>query len=133
MISFFDSSKTVGDTSIHNTRAAGKSLQLFTALRPCVSHGEIQNRAWIKQFILDLNTNNSGIVDSLCKLVTAIVSHDVHGAQQQSIMSTEMLELVTDTICQVQVNLIQDIASNAALEQQQRVLVSVIHCMLVTS
>ncbi|GAN06215.1 hypothetical protein MAM1_0115c05695 [Mucor ambiguus] len=86
--------------------------------------GEIQNRALIKQFILDLNTNNSGIVDSLCKLVTTIVSHNLHLAQQQQeIMSTEMLELVTDTICQVQPNLVQDIASNAALNSQERVFI----------
>ncbi|KAK4510606.1 uncharacterized protein ATC70_005037 [Mucor velutinosus] len=124
---FFDSSKTVGDTSIHNARAAGKSLQLFTALRPSVSNGtyETQHRALIKQFILELNSNNSGIVDSLCKLITTIVSHDSHLAQQQQqeIMSTEMLELVTDTISQVQLNLHQDIASNAALTQQERVFV----------
>lgn len=105
---------------------------MFTALRPCVSNGtnEIQNRALIKQFILDLNVNNSGIVDSLCKLITTLVSHDLHSTQQQQqqqqdIMSTEMLELVTDTIYQVQSNLIQDIASNTALDQQERVFVSV--------
>lgn len=127
IISFFDSSKTVGDSSIHNTRAAGKNLQLFTALRPCVSNDtdEIQNKALIKQFILDLNVSNSGIVDSLCKLITTLVSHDLHVAQQQVIMSTEMLELVTDTIYQVQSSLIQDIASNTALDQQERVFVCI--------
>ncbi|KAG1115147.1 hypothetical protein G6F42_014009 [Rhizopus arrhizus] len=125
IVSFFDSSKTVGDSSIHNTRAAGKSLQLFTALRPCATNGtyETQNRALIKQLILDLNSNNSGIVDSLCKLIRAIICNDLGLAQQQGIMSTEMLELVTDSIHQVQLNLIQDVASDAVLTQQERVFI----------
>lgn len=40
-------------------------------------------------------------------------------------MSTEMLELVTDSIHQVQLNLIQDVASDAVLTQQERVFVSI--------
>ncbi|KAL9554649.1 hypothetical protein MBANPS3_002732 [Mucor bainieri] len=122
---FFDSSKTSGDTSTHSTRAAGKSLQLFTALRPDVSNGtgkEVQNRALIRQFILDLNAGNSGIIDSLCRLVITMVSHDLDQAQQPvAVMSTEMLELVTDAISQVQPTLIQAVACNAALGQQERV------------
>lgn len=70
--------------------------------------------------------NNSGIVDSLCKLISTIISNDLN-LQDQEIMSTDLLELVTDTINQVQLNLIQDILSNTTLSQQERVFVSINH------
>lgn len=122
-LSFVDSNSTISDN-----RAAGKNLQLFTALRPCANGGKTKakNRAMIKQFILELNTNNSGIVDSLCKLISTIISNDLN-LRDQEIMDTDMLELVTDTINQVQLNLIQDILSNTMLSQQERVFVSINH------
>ncbi|CEP06985.1 hypothetical protein, partial, partial [Parasitella parasitica] len=114
---FSESNITIGDN-----RAIGKSLQLFTTLRAGIDNGRIKTnaKATIRQFIKDLNSNNSGIIDSLCKLIVAIVSEDLN-AQDPEVMSTDMLELVTDTVSHVQLNLIQDILSNAALSQQQRV------------
>ncbi|KAI8639579.1 hypothetical protein BD408DRAFT_371457 [Parasitella parasitica] len=116
---FSDSNIVIGDNS-----AVGKSLQLFTTLRPCNDNGnfETKSKTTIRQLITELNSNNSGIIDSLCKLIMTIVSHDLN-TQDQMIMSTDMLELVTDTVNQMQSNLIQDILSNAALSQQQRVFI----------
>lgn len=102
-------------------------MQLFTALRPGIANDsfEAKNKAIIKQFILAINMNNSGIVDSLCKLILTIITNDLD-SQGQGIMSTDVLELLTDAINQVQLNVIQDIQSSTALSQQQRVFVSIL-------
>lgn len=75
---------------------------------------DLSSSTVVKEFINELNSGNSGITDSLCKLLQAIIKDD-HIEEQDSdsvIMDNELLDLITDTIAALEYNFIDNILSN---------------------
>lgn len=71
--------------------------------------GSTSNAA-VKDFIVELNKNNSGITDCLCKLLSAIIKDDQITTESQntdSIKSNEFLDLITDTIATLETNFVE--------------------------
>lgn len=64
----------------------------------------------IKKIILNLNADNSGVVDVLCKLVITTVKEDMYLDKETSFMSNNLLELLTDAINSLEANFINHLA-----------------------
>ena len=62
----------------------------------------------VKDFVNDLNQNNSGITDSLCRLIQAFVHNDIINEQDSgdAIMENELLESITDTITALEITFV---------------------------
>lgn len=60
----------------------------------------------MKETIHRLNENNSGIVDTLCRLVSAVVKNDMDLDNDTPFLSNNLLELITDTITALDMNFI---------------------------
>lgn len=104
-----------------------KNLTLFTKSVNVESNGP-SIAASVKGFVADLNNNNSGITDSLCKLVSAIIHNDhviINNEKQHiSTMSNKFIELVTDTITSLELNLVESILSNPGLSENGKIMVT---------
>lgn len=120
-----DTSSALGD-------AKGNNIALFSK-SPASSEAEkkpstITNTATVKAFITELNKNNSGIIDSLCKLILAIIQYDPISTNENTtpvtIMSNEFLDLITDTITTLESNFVECILSDATTSATQKLMVS---------
>lgn len=104
-----------------------KNLTLFNK-SATVEHNEPSAVAVVKDFIIQLNNNNSGITDSLCKLISVIVYNDkvIINSEQQTIstMSNKFIELMTDTITILELNLVESILSNSELSENDKIMVN---------
>jgi hypothetical protein len=87
-----------------------------------------QSRVAAKNLIAELNSNNSGIVDSLCRLVSSIVRDDTL-QDDSGIMDNRLLESITDVITAIQPSFVQSIMLDDTFDQQNRVLVKYIFDM----
>lgn len=93
----------------------GKNLTLFSkSISSTKENKDLSSLTVVKEFINELNSSNSGITDSLCKLLQTIIKDD-HIEEQDSdsvIMDNELLDLITDTIAALEYNFIDNILSN---------------------
>lgn len=53
-----------------------------------------------------MNENNSGIVDTLCRLVSVVVKNDMDLDNDTPFLSNNLLELITDIITALDINFI---------------------------
>ncbi|KAI7893343.1 uncharacterized protein EV154DRAFT_501727 [Mucor mucedo] len=101
-----------------------KNLTLFTKSTINQIEGPSSNSA-LKEFIIELNNNNSGITDCLCKLVSAIIKNDpitTESPKNNSIKSNEFLDLITDTIGTLETNFVETILTDATLSGDDQIL-----------
>lgn len=114
--------------------AKGKSLTLFnkSSANEEESNNTSTTAAIVKTFITELNSNNSGISDSLCKLILAIIEYDEVNADNSgaTVMGNEFLDLVTNTIATLEMNFVDCILSNTSTTEAQKVKVSAMYFSL---
>lgn len=102
-----------------------KNLTLFTKSASNNSN-DSSSHAIAKEFIAELNNNNSGITDCLCKLVSAVIRDDQVTTTSQdasSTMSNEFLDLITDAIATLETNFVENILSDITLSENDKIMV----------
>lgn len=103
-----------------------KNLALFSRATTVESNGPPSTTS-AKDFITNLNNNNSGITDSLCKLISAIVHEDcaIINNEQKTIstMSNKFLNIMTDTITSLGLNLVESVLSSPGLSENDKIMV----------
>lgn len=103
-----------------------KNLALFSKSAIVESNGPPAT-ASVKDFITNLNNNNSGITDSLCKLISAIVREDcvVINNEQKTIstMNNKFLNVMTDTITSLGLNFVESVLSDPGLSDDGKIMV----------
>ncbi|KAI9260891.1 hypothetical protein EDC94DRAFT_610142 [Helicostylum pulchrum] len=102
-----------------------KNLALFSRATTVESNGPPSTTS-AKDFITNLNNNNSGITDSLCKLISAIVHEDcaIINNEQKTIstMSNKFLNIMTDTITSLGLNLVESVLSSPGLSENDKIM-----------
>ncbi|CAO3660434.1 unnamed protein product [Rhizopus stolonifer] len=97
----WDMDRQRGDLNSINS----KSLSMFSVNYACNTKSDSNANQLIKNIISELNTANSGVMDVLCQLVTAIIKQDmVLDAEDTSVMSGHSLDLLTETIFALESN-----------------------------
>ncbi|KAI8080754.1 uncharacterized protein B0P05DRAFT_72267 [Gilbertella persicaria] len=114
---------TIGLESSKNTKRA-KSLALY--IPSCAATEENpDSKLTVKHYIAQLNQNNSGIVDSLCKAMYTLIYNDLHvnakEDQPRTKLSHDTLNLVTDTIALLDLNFVECILSNTMLSKNDKI------------
>lgn len=101
-------------------------MTLFSKSATVESNGSPSTTS-VKDFITNLNTNNSGIIDSLCKLISAIVHDDcvIINSEEKTIstMNNNFLNIMTDTITSLGLNLVESILSNPGMSENGKIMV----------
>ncbi|KAG1031933.1 hypothetical protein G6F25_011708 [Rhizopus arrhizus] len=96
------------DSLEHNSK--GKGLTMFAMNYSINSTNDQTSSNLTKKIISNLNADNSGVVDVLCKLVITTVKEDMYLDKETSFMSNNLLELLTDTINSLEANFINHLA-----------------------
>ncbi|CEI91811.1 hypothetical protein RMCBS344292_06089 [Rhizopus microsporus] len=95
-----------GDLDSLESNSKGKGLTLFSLNHTKSESHEQQFIHFVKETIHRLNENNSGIVDTLCRLVGAVVKNDMDLDNDTPFLSNNLLELITDIITALDMNFI---------------------------
>jgi hypothetical protein len=105
----------------------GKNLTLFSkSINATKESNNLTSSIAVKEFINELNSSNSGITDSLCKLLQAIIKDDQINEQDSDavIMDNELLDLITDTVTTLEFIFVDDILSNQIVSDTENISVS---------
>lgn len=111
---------TVPDEYASSTFTSGKgagkqTLTLFTRSQNKEDPAP-DTKNELKSFVADVNNKNSGVVDTLCRLIFTTINKDINlHNDKKHVISNESLQLVTDIISAMELNIVEEIMSNTSL------------------